>query len=92
MIELPAAAPQILLGLNRTIMLGLSMLIVTGLIGTNDLGQETVTALAKVDAGRGLAAGIAVAFIAIIADRLVGGLAERKSRPQLAGIAAARAE
>ena len=92
MIELPSAAPQILLGLNRTIMLGLSMLIVTGLIGTNDLGQETVTALAKVDAGRGLAAGIAVAFIAIIADRLVGGLAERKSRPQLAGMAAARAE
>jgi glycine betaine/proline transport system permease protein len=87
-IELPAASPQILLGLNRTIMLGLSMLIVTALIGTNDLGQETVTALARVDAGRGLAAGFAVAFIAIIADRLVGGLAERMARPQLAGMAA----
>ncbi len=92
MIELPAAAPQILLGLNRTIMLGLSMLIVTALIGTDDLGQETVTALAKVDAGRGLAAGFAVAFIAIIADRLVGGLAERKSQPQRAGMTAAGAD
>lgn len=79
-VELPTAGPQILLGLNRTIMMGLAMLVVTALIGTRDLGQETITALTKVDPGRGLVAGIAVAFIAIIADRLVGGLAKKKLR------------
>lgn len=77
-VDLPTAGPQILLGLNRTIMMGLAMLVVTALIGTSDLGQETITALTKVDPGRGLVAGLAVAFIAIIADRLVGGLAEKK--------------
>ena len=77
-VELPTAGPQILLGLNRTIMMGLAMLVVTALIGTSDLGQETITALTKVDPGRGLVAGFAVAFIAIIADRLIGGLAEKK--------------
>lgn len=80
-VELPTAGPQIILGLNRTIMMALAMLVVTALIGTSDLGQETITALTKVDPGRGLVAGFAVAFIAIIADRLVGGLAESKLTP-----------
>jgi glycine betaine/proline transport system permease protein len=80
-VELPTAGPQIILGLNRTIMMALAMLVVTALIGTSDLGQETMTALTKVDPGRGLVAGFAVAFIAIIADRLVGGLAESKLAP-----------
>jgi glycine betaine/proline transport system permease protein len=62
-------------------MMALAMLVVTALIGTSDLGQETITALTKVDPGRGLVAGFAVAFIAIIADRLVGGLAESKLAP-----------
>ncbi len=83
-VELPTAAPQIILGLNRTIMMALAMLVVTALIGTSDLGQETITALTQVDPGRGLVAGFAVAFIAIIADRLVGGLAESKLAPEKA--------
>ena len=81
-VELPTAAPQILLGLNGTIVMGLAMLVVTALIGTKDLGRETLTALAKVDPGQGLTGGLAVACLAVIANRLVGGLAEKRLATQ----------
>ncbi len=70
-IRLRLALPEILLGLNQTIMFALSMLVITALVGTRDLGQEVYIALTKADPGRGLSAGLAVAFIAIIADRLI---------------------
>jgi glycine betaine/proline transport system permease protein len=70
-ILLPLALPDIVLGLNQTLMLGISMLVITSLVGTRDLGQETLIALSKVDPGRGIVAGICVAAIAIIADRLI---------------------
>ncbi|MEE9335036.1 MAG: ABC transporter permease subunit [Granulosicoccaceae bacterium] len=75
-IKLPLATPQILLGLNQTIMLALSMLVITALVGTRDLGQEVYIALTKANAGQGIIAGLSVAFIAIIADRIVNALAE----------------
>jgi glycine betaine/proline transport system permease protein len=70
-IIVPLALPDIALGVNQTLMLAISMLIITALVGTRDLGQETLIALSKADPGRGLVAGICVAFIAIIADRLM---------------------
>jgi glycine betaine/proline transport system permease protein len=79
-VELPLALPQILLGINQTIMLGLSMLVITALVGTRDLGQEVYVALAKADVGRGLVAGAGVACIAIVADRLMQAWARARSR------------
>lgn len=76
-IRLPLALPEILLGVNQTIMLALSMLVITALVGTRDLGQETYSALAKADVGRGLVAGFCVAFIGMIADRLISAAAGR---------------
>jgi glycine betaine/proline transport system permease protein len=70
-IRLPLATPIILLGINQTVMLALSMLVITALVGTRDLGQEVYMALTKADTGRGLVAGLCVAAIAIIADRLI---------------------
>lgn len=81
-IRLKLALPEILLGLNQTIMFALSMLVITALVGTRDLGQEVYIALTKADPGRGLVAGLAVAFIAIIADRLINAAA-RKQRTRL---------
>jgi glycine betaine/proline transport system permease protein len=81
-VDLPVAAPQILLGLNGTIVMALAMLVITALIGTKDLGRETLNALAKVDPGKGLTAGLAVACLAVIANRLVGGLAEKRLAAQ----------
>ena len=79
-VRVPLALPEILLGVNQTIMLALSMLVITALVGTRDLGQETYSALAKADVGKGLVAGLCVAFIAIIADRLVSAAAARTKR------------
>ncbi|MGB3831064.1 MAG: ABC transporter permease subunit [Mesorhizobium sp.] len=84
-IKLKLALPEIMLGLNQTIMFALSMLVITALVGTRDLGQEVYIALTKADTGRGLVAGLAVAFIAIIADRLIAaGAARTKARLGLA--------
>ncbi len=79
-IRLPLALPEILLGINQTIMLALSMLVITALVGTRDLGQEVYIALTKADVGYGLVAGLSVAAIAMIADRLIGAWAERLRR------------
>ena len=80
-IKLPLAWPEIMLGINQTIMLALSMLVITALVGTRDLGQEVYIALTKADTGRGLVAGLAVAFIAMIADRLItSGAARLRAR------------
>jgi len=76
-IRLPMALPDILLGVNQTIMLALSMLVITALVGTRDLGQEVYSALATADVGRGVVAGVAVAAIAIVADRLIAAAAAR---------------
>jgi glycine betaine/proline transport system permease protein len=74
-----------MLGINQTIMLALSMLVITALVGTRDLGQEVYIALTKADVGRGLVAGAAIAFIAIIADRLISaGAARTRQRLGLA--------
>ena len=67
-----------MLGVNQTLMMGLSMLVITALVGTRDLGQETLIALSKVDPGRGLTAGICVAFIAIAADRIINAWVDEK--------------
>ncbi len=79
-VQLPIALPEIMLGINQTIMLALAMLVITALVGTRDLGQEVYIALTKADTGRGIVAGLCVAFIAIIADRLIGAWAYRKKR------------
>jgi glycine betaine/proline transport system permease protein len=74
-IRLRLAAPEILLGLNQTIMFALSMLVITALVGTRDLGQEVYIALTKANAGAGLVAGLAIALIAILADRMISAAA-----------------
>ncbi len=77
-VQFPLALPTILLGLNQTIMFALSMLVITALVGTRDLGQEVYIALTKADVGRGFVAGLSVAFIAIIADRLIAAAVRRR--------------
>lgn len=70
-VRLPLAMPVIMLGVNQTIMAALSMLVIAALVGTRDLGQQVYVALGKADAGMGLVAGLAIAFIAIVSDRLI---------------------
>ena len=69
-VQLPLALPEIMLGVNQTILMALAMIIICAMIGTRDLGQEVFIALSKADSGRGIVAGLAIAFIGIVADRL----------------------
>ena len=79
-VQLPLAFPEIMLGVNQTIMMALSMLVITALVGTRDLGQEVYVALTKADVGRGLVAGACVACLAMTADRLIAPWANRRKR------------
>ena len=79
-VQFRLAWPEIMLGLNQTVMFALSMLVITALVGTRDLGQEVYIALTKADTGRGVVAGLSVAFIAIITDRLISAAARRRKQ------------
>ena len=70
-VRMPLAFPEIMLGVNQTIMFGLFMVIIAAFIGTKDLGQEIFRALTFADAGKGLVIGLCVAFIGLTVDRLV---------------------
>ena len=77
-VQLRLALPEIMLGLNQTLMMALSMLVISALVGTRGLEQETLEALSYFDTGKGVVAGLAVAGIAIIVDRLVSAWSRRR--------------
>ena len=79
-VELPVALPEIMLGLNQTIMMALAMTAITALIGSTDLGQEVVRSISTQDFGRGILAGFFIAALGIIADRLIGSWAAERKR------------
>jgi glycine betaine/proline transport system permease protein len=70
LVKLPMALPSIMLGLNQTIVYGISMLVIAALVGTSGLGQLVFIGLGDGNFGVGMTAGIGMAIIAIIADRL----------------------
>ncbi|MEM1346207.1 MAG: ABC transporter permease subunit, partial [Pseudomonadota bacterium] len=70
-VELPHAAPQIMAGLNQTIMLSLSMVVIAALVGADGLGVPVVRALNRVDTGLGFESGFVIVVLAIVLDRLV---------------------
>ena len=69
-----------MLGVNQTIMMALAMTAITALIGSRDLGQEIYRALPTADTGRGVLAGLSIAAIGIIADRLINAWAKERKR------------
>ena len=79
-VELPIALPEIMLGVNQTIMMALAMTAITALIGGQDLGQEIYRALPTSDAGRGVMAGLGIATLGIVGDRLIGAWAAKRKR------------
>ncbi len=77
-VQLPLALPEIMLGLNQTIMLGLAMLVIAALVGTLGLGQMIYIALTAADFGKGAVAGLSIALIAMITDRILQSWSARK--------------
>lgn len=70
--ELPLALPSIRTGINQTIMMCLSMVVIAALIGGGGLGYNVLFALQNVQYGEGILAGLGIVFCAILFDRLVG--------------------
>jgi glycine betaine/proline transport system permease protein len=70
-VQIPCALPEIMLGLSQTILMAFGMLVITALVGTRGLEQETLVAVSKAKVGEGLIAGLGISFLSIIADRLI---------------------
>lgn len=70
-VELPYAFPQIMVGLNQTIMLSLSMVVIAALVGANGLGVPVVRALNSVNTALGFESGLVIVVVAIMLDRML---------------------
>ncbi|WP_022851441.1 ABC transporter permease [Limisalsivibrio acetivorans] len=77
-LQLPIAMPTIMAGINQTIMLALSMVVIAAMIGAGGLGGEVWRSIQRLWMGRGFEAGIAVVIIAMILDRVTQKLSEKK--------------
>ncbi|MFF2845053.1 ABC transporter permease [Streptomyces sp. NPDC058001] len=75
--RLPLARGELLLGLNQTIMMALSMAVIASVIGAGGLGDRVYQALASVDVGAALAAGIPIVLLAVVLDRTTGAAGAR---------------
>lgn len=78
-IELPTAAPTLLVGLNQCILMSLAMVVLAGLVGAGGLGAEVTRGLSRMEMGLGLRAGLAIVAIALLLDRLSRGALQRHS-------------
>lgn len=70
-VELPYAFPQIMAGLNQTIMLSLSMVVIAALVGANGLGVPVIRALNSVNTALGFESGFIIVVVAILLDRML---------------------
>jgi len=77
-VQLPAARPSIMAGVNQTIMLALSMVVIASMIGAGGLGDTVLRGIQRLDVGLGFEGGIGVVILAIILDRLTQSFGIRK--------------
>ncbi|HNR51851.1 MAG: Glycine betaine transport system permease protein OpuAB [Deltaproteobacteria bacterium ADurb.BinA179] len=70
-LQLPMATPTIMAGINQTIMLALSMVVIAAMIGAKGLGGEVWKAIQRLEPSRGFEAGIAIVIVAMILDRIM---------------------
>ncbi len=69
-VQIPLAKPTIMAGVNQTIMLALSMVVIAAMIGAGGLGGEVWRAIQRLRPGQGFEAGLAVVVVAMILDRI----------------------
>ena len=79
-VRLKLALPEILLGLNQTIMLALSMVVIASMIGAGGLGNEVLRGIQRLDIGLGFEAGLGVVVLAIVLDRLTQSFGRSRGR------------
>ncbi|MCY1494291.1 Glycine betaine/choline transport system permease protein OusW [compost metagenome] len=78
-VELPLATPTIMAGLNQTIMMALSMVVVASMIGARGLGEQVLNGIQTLDVGKGLEAGIGIVILAIVLDRITQGFGKSQT-------------
>ncbi|MGW2620362.1 ABC transporter permease/substrate binding protein [Streptomyces sp. NPDC001500] len=78
-VQLPLALPTIMAGVNQVIMLGLSMVVIAGMVGTGGLGGAVNEAIGRLDIGLGFEAGLGIVVLAVYLDRMTGALGARIS-------------
>ncbi len=69
-IEIPLAMPSIMMGVNQSIMLSLSMVVVASMIGAEGLGQEVLRGIMRLKVGQGIASGLGIVLLAMILDKI----------------------
>ncbi len=77
-IQVPIAMPTILAGLNQTIMMSLSMVVIAALIGAGGLGSPVILGLNTLDIGRAVIGGVGIVFLAMVLDRITQSMANKK--------------
>ncbi|KAB2335171.1 ABC transporter permease [Cytobacillus gottheilii] len=77
-VQLPLAMPTIMAGINQSIMLALSMVVIASMVGAPGLGAEVYRAVTQIQIGTGFEAGLAIVIIAIILDRITQNIGKRK--------------
>lgn len=82
-LELPLAVPTIMAGINQTIMLSLSMVVIASMIGAQGLGERVLSAVQRLEIGKGFEAGLAVVILAVALDRLTQSVVNRKRRDKV---------
>lgn len=78
-LQLPLAVPTIMAGINQTIMLALSMVVIAAMIGAGGLGSEVWKAIQRLEPGKGFEAGIAIVILAMILDRITQKIGKNNS-------------
>jgi glycine betaine/proline transport system permease protein len=81
-VELPLAKASIMTGLNQTIMMALSMVVIAALIGAGGLGEDVTRALQFLQKGQGMLAGLAIVLCAMVIDRIMQGSHRATDRQQ----------
>lgn len=69
-VQIPLAMPTIMAGINQTTMMALSMVVIASMIGAGGLGYQVLQGIQRLEVSRGLMAGLAIVFLAIIFDRI----------------------
>lgn len=81
-VQLPLAKPSIMVGINQTTMMALSMVVIGSMIGAKGLGMEVLLAIGRIEVGRGFEAGISIVFMAVIIDRITHSFSVKKPKKQ----------
>jgi len=90
-VQIPNALPSIMAGINQTIMLSLSMVVIASMIGAGGLGNTVLTGIQRLDVGTGFEGGLAVVVLAVLLDRITQSFGQKRAPSGLRALFTRRA-